>query len=206
MKPTVELVCFDLGRVLVKLVDGWEHACECAGVASPASFKFECLLPAINAHESGQIDHAEFVARCCTLGGLKPEGVAGTFDAWIRGVYDGVGELIDEVRSRGVKTACLSNTSDRHWQRFLNDEEYAALRKLDHLFASHLVGVMKPKEAIFRYVEREVGVLPGGILFFDDAAGNVEGARKAGWQVELIDQTRDPIEQMRGHLKSRGVL
>ncbi len=44
------------------------------------------------------------------------------------------------------------------------------------------VGVIKPDAAIYRLHAEKFGLEPAATLFIDDSAGNVDGARAAGWQ------------------------
>jgi len=141
-------------------------------------------------------------------------------DAWTMEEYPGWGVLIEELRERGLRTACLSNTVAGHWRRLVNiDEsggagkardasvaEYPSILLLDEHYASHLLGVAKPSEAIFRAFERGVGLSGAEILFFDDLIENVEGARAVGWHAEQIDHTGSPADQAREILEEYGLL
>jgi len=107
-----------------------------------------------------------------------------------------------------VRTACLSNTNERHWDT-VNDAgsaHHVPLHTLDHLFASHLIGQRKPDGAIYEHVERAVGVPGGAILFFDDTEANVDAALRRGWHAVRIDPAEAPVQQMRRHLRHHRVL
>jgi len=70
---------------------------------------------------------------------------------------------------------------------------------LDPMFWSAQLGGTKASDAAFAAVEARLGVLPGAILFIDDSAGNVERARRRGWDAirySGIDRlTRDLAER-----------
>jgi 2-haloacid dehalogenase len=53
---------------------------------------------------------------------------------------------------------------------------------LEPMFWSAELGVTKSSDAAFAKVERRLGVEPEAILLIDDAAGNIERARRRGWQ------------------------
>ena len=58
------------------------------------------------------------------------------------------------------------------------------------------MGLRKPERASFDYFAREIGVPAARILFFDDTAANVEGARAAGLaavHVKGPDDVRDAV-------------
>src|SRR5688500_12382068 len=136
----VRLVCFDLGGVLVRIARNWVDACERAGVSlatdDPAAWgKHQQLLLR---YETGELDESGYLRELpdC-LPGVSVESVNRAFDAWLLGLYPGADELIAELKRRGIRTACLSNTNERHWRTIIRtDPQYAALAKLDHLFAS----------------------------------------------------------------------
>lgn len=208
---TIELVCFDLGGVLVRLVRGWEHAVEVAGIAMPEQTMLEEgwgrhheLMTKL---EVGQIDEGEYEQG---LPGCFPGLACGdflkAFDAWLLGVYPGVGEMVRDLRAAGRRTAVLSNTNARHWRVVLEDPAYRDLHEMDWLLASHLIGCRKPEVEAYRRVEGETGTAGDRILFFDDKAENVEAARVAGWHAEVIDPTREGVGQVREQLRRYHVL
>ncbi|HTX51750.1 MAG TPA: hypothetical protein VMU37_00690 [Caulobacteraceae bacterium] len=52
---------------------------------------------------------------------------------------------------------------------------------LDPMFWSSELGATKASDSAFAAVEARLGVAPGAILFVDDGVGNVERARRRGW-------------------------
>lgn len=231
----IKLVCFDLGRVLVRIADDWRHACEIAGVAWPdvtadptAPLR---LHEIVCASEVGKMDIDEFTQRAGTIFGMSPEHVRKLCDHYLIEPYPGGEELIDELNARGIATACLTNTNANHWRIMLDESERAhlPLRKMTYQFASHLVGHRKPDAGIFEYAERESGLRDEQIAFFDDVLENIDAARARGWRAHQVihhrplttrggsppigadvgpraDVEHDPIAQVRGQLKQWGML
>ena len=210
----IQLVCFDIGRVLLRICDDWPHACRVAGVTVPARLaeRSKATPPAASAlihrYDTGEIDLETFAREIAPLSGLTPRDVVRLQEHYLLGAYAGVAELIDKLGRAGLRTACLSNTSDLHW-RMMHDRRsphYLPLERMDHCFASHLVKLRKPAEAIYAHVEKQAGVAPQSIVFFDDVEENVEGARRRGWRGCRIDpQPDDPLPQVREFLTSLGV-
>ena len=210
----VRLVVFDLGRVLIRICDGWRHACEIAGVAVPAGAgEFDeatkrRVEDIVGRLDSGACDLDTFAREygpCC---GLAPADVVQIQQVYLRGPYPGAVELLEELSAAGVQTACLSNTHGVHWQQMLDpsDANYLPLERLTHRFASHLVGMRKPSAEIYEHVEQTTRVPPGSIWFFDDLEANVTAARQRGWRAHLIRIDADPIAQARHHLREAAVL
>ncbi len=209
----MQLVVFDLGRVLVRICDGWRHACEIAGIAVPdGAGDFDDATKRrvdeiVGELDSGACDLESFArdyAPCC---GVQPADILRVQQVYLRGAYPGAAELIDDVNAAGVQTACLSNTHDLHWRMMLNpsDASHLPLDRMTHRFASHLVGMRKPFDPIYEHVERTTQVSPGAICFFDDLEANVAAACRRGWQGHAIRLDADPIAQVRDHLRAAGV-
>lgn len=205
------LVCFDLGRVLIRICDNWQHGCRMAGVPVPGELdagRRAALHEAVCRNEVGEIDVMGFAQLAAPVLGLAVEQVVAISNAYLLGPYAGVSELLDELLESGVETACLSNINDNHW-RILNDPagpHAEVMRRLRHPFGSHLLGVRKPSDACYACVERQTGIPGAQILFFDDLEENVAAARQRGWRGNRIDPAHDPVAQMRDHLRRYGLL
>lgn len=203
----IELVVFDLGRVLVRICDDWFHACSCAGLdVSRDSIRPE-TLPRLRElaeqAEVGRLGIAEFAERASPLIGISPRQFRLMSEAFILGPYPGAVDIVSELTQSGIATACLTNTNDDHWALLSRNghQAYFPLDRLKHQFASHLVRARKPMAAIYEHVERETKVSGDRILFFDDVLENVEAARKRGWHAQRIDPAlSDPIAQIRSAL------
>jgi FMN phosphatase YigB (HAD superfamily) len=210
----VELVVFDLGRVLIRLCDDWRHACKEAGVTLPetcpdlSADDQARLAQATARYDSGQIDLHGYAREVCAFRGLRPDDIVAMNRVFLRGPYPGAIGLLDELHEAGVATACLSNTSEPHWGMMLDPggPNYLPLERMTHRFASHLIGATKPHDAIYEHAERTARVPPGSIVFFDDLEANVAAALRRGWRGHVIRTDSDPIAQARAHLSAHGVL
>ena len=203
------LVIFDLGRVLIRICDGWAHACEVAGVRAPRLDLplEEKLVAASHAHERGEVSNDRFFETTAALVGLEPAEVERVATQWLRGPMPEIEPLIDDVLASGVQTACLSNTNALHWG-MMNGRgpNGLPLHKLHHRFASHELGVMKPDTAIYEAVETATGVTPNRIVFFDDHPPNIAAAARRGWHAHRITPDRRSADQMREHLAQHRIL
>jgi putative hydrolase of the HAD superfamily len=211
MQSEIRLIVFDLGRVLVRICDGWQHACDMAGLPHrmpPREKLFTGPLhEALCDMETGRMDTAEFCRRAARYLGIAPADIQKILDIYLIEAYPGAGELLDELNETGLVTACLSNTNHEHWLQMFDPSDRAALpmHRIRHHFASHLLGLRKPDEAIYAHVERQTGFVPAQIVFFDDMLENVQGAQRRGWKAHQIARERDPIGQIRSHLSAYSV-
>ena len=210
---SIKLIIFDLGGVLIRLCGGWRNACRSAGVPYPAAIDDQAVASAVKGamieHEHGRIDDDQWTSRIAELTRLTRPQVQAVSCAWLASAYDGVEELVERIVPTGVKTACLSNTNAHHWT-MMTGNGYAGpnrlpLDRLDYRFASHLLGAMKPDEAIYIHVERTIRIVPEHILFFDDCPHNCAAAADRGWCAHQIDPAQNTVAQMTQRLTQLGV-
>jgi FMN phosphatase YigB (HAD superfamily) len=207
----IRLVVFDLGRVLVRICDNWQHAAQVAQLPSPLPKLDEKLRANLREHvfasERGEMSLDDFCHRAGSVFGVDPKHVESMSRGYLLGMFPGVGKLLNDLIDAGCATACLSNTNDNHWRMmFESNGEYAELSFLQHRFASHLIGARKPDAKIYDHVEQASGFSGGQIVFFDDLPENIAAARQHGWHAEQILPDGEPVAQMRGHLNRLGLL
>ena len=113
-------------------------------------------------------------------------------------------DAVREVRSRGIRTAIVTNNV-----REYGDSWRSAL-PLDELFdtvvdSSH-EGVRKPNPAIFAIALERLGVHdPTTAVFLDDFEGNVEAARALGMHgIVVEDDPRGAIDELTRLLAAHG--
>jgi FMN phosphatase YigB (HAD superfamily) len=210
------VVCFDLGGVLVRICRSFAEACERADLplrdanwlASAAAL--QARRQVVLDYQCGALSSVEYFERLReALEGRYDAGeLEMLHDAWLIEEYVGAGKLIEALASTsGITAVCLSNTNERHWEALLAPEKpaYPSVLALHQRFASHLMRANKPEPKVFGALQRALDVDASRILFFDDTDVNVEGARLAGWQAELVDPQGDTVAQMRHYLAVRGL-
>jgi HAD superfamily hydrolase (TIGR01509 family) len=210
----IQLIVFDLGGVLVRIARSWQEVFTRAGLedcfeAFDDSQAAEAKMqPAKDLYETGQISDAAMLEHVWARAKHCSQAqISAVLDAWLVEPYAGIEGLLEHVIGSGVKTACLSNTNERHWHTMMHtDARYAPLRCLDYRIASHLIAVAKPNPGAFEAAEHQTGIDAESIVFFDDDESNCQAARGRGWDVLQIDYTADTTAQITGHLRRLGVL
>lgn len=211
MPTDIQLICFDLGGVLIRLCDGWDHACQRAGVTPDKPITDDAIarvIPLVHREEVGALEHGQFFELAAPHLGLSPQDTKAMSDAWLCGAFPGIDTLIDAIKTAGHTTACLSNTNDNHWQ-VMTDPSHPnglPLHKLDHRFASQLIRHRKPNPSIYQHVEHTTGIPGKSILFFDDSLENIQAANAQGWHTCHVTDPDDPASQMTSHLKGLNLL
>ncbi len=219
-RPSIRLVCFDLGGVVVRICRTWGEACAAAGLPvhpvldRPGDLTLRRELSA--RHQSGAMESSEFFERLARITGdvYTPGEVALIHDAWLLHEYPGIDAVVDGLLAiPGVETGILSNTNEPHWARLMGHTppsrpEFRTPARLRHRHASHLLRHAKPAPTIYAEFTRRTGYAdrPGEILFFDDLEENIGAARAAGWRAERIDPDADPAAQIRRWLGAYGVV
>jgi putative hydrolase of the HAD superfamily len=102
-------------------------------------------------------------------------------------------------RARGIFVGLISNLP-LEWKA-----GFAAFADFDELFDDVVlscdVGARKPDPAIFRVAQARSGVDPQCTVLADDLAGNVTGARRAGWLGVLVDGSRNAVTDVEAVLR-----
>lgn len=207
---SVQLVCFDVGGVLLRICRSWDEGCDAAGIdirherahLRAVRSQWHAL---VEAHQTGLLELNAYARQVSALldGLYSPDEIESIHHAWLIAEYDGVGDVIDMINAAGIRTAALSNTNDAHWSRM---PEYPVMSRLHALYASHELGLHKPDEAIYRAIELRSGHSGGRVLFFDDLEDNVSAAQAVGWRAVLIDPHSCTATQIRAALHHQRVL
>lgn len=194
-----EVVVFDLGGVLVRL-GGVPVLRRMLGVEDEGEiWRVWLESPWVRRYERGRCSTAEFARGMIAEHGLalSPEDFLAVFRDFPLGLYDGAAEL---VASLCVRTACFSNTNELHWS--FERDSWGLGGLFHHTFVSHEMGLVKPDRDAFDYVVAALGCAPERILFLDDNAINVAGAREVGMDAHRADG----VDEARGILAARGLL
>ena len=179
---TTEALLFDLGRVVIDI--DFDKALACwAGHAGcePAHLVDRFARDDIyQRHETGTIDDAEFFAGLRSSLGIDLSD-AQFLEGWnaiFAGEMPGIGSLLTRAGAQ-VPLYALSNTNNAHVEYFPGI--YAGvLGHFREMFLSSSIGLRKPDAAAYDHVVQAIGVPAERIVFFDDLAENVDGARARG--------------------------
>jgi len=179
---SADVLLFDLGRVVLdidfnKVVSTWAaHAgCEPAHLVGRFSPN-----DAWRRHERGEISDAEFFE------GLRKSLGIGISDAEFLEGWNAIftGEMPDiatQLARAGqiLPLYAFSNTNGAHVTHF--SHAYAdVLGHFREIFLSSSIGLRKPEAEAYDHVVKAIGVPASRIVFFDDSAENIAGARDRG--------------------------
>lgn len=177
-----DALLFDLGRVVLdvdfnRTLHCWASHARCEPQDLAARFARDQLY---QRHEKGEISDALFFAGLrISLGiDLSDEQFLEGWNAIFAGEMPGIKPLLARAAEH-LPLYAFSNTNRPHVEYFSG--KYAdVLGHFREIYLSSSIGLRKPDAQAYDHVVKAVGVSARRIVFFDDLAENVEGARKVG--------------------------
>ena len=179
---SVDVLLFDLGRVVLDInfdsvMATWAGHAGC----TPADLASRFVVnDSFKHHETGRIDDAAFFADLRQSLGIELSD-AQFLEGWnaiFAGEMPGVAPLLAGAAQR-LPLYAFSNTNPAHVAHF--SQAYAdVLGHFRKIFLSSSIGLRKPDAEAYDHVVKAIGVPASRILFFDDSAANIEGARARG--------------------------
>jgi len=196
---SADALLFDLGRVVIDIDFSRAIACWAghAGCQPEAIVARYVRDEAYRMHEVGKIsDEAYFDSLRGSLGiAISDAQFLEGWNAIFAGAMPDIAELLPRA-ARHMPIYAFSNTNRPHVDYF--SKEYAGL--LGHfreLYLSSSIGLRKPDAEAFDHVVAAMGVSASRIVFFDDLAENVEGARARGLTAVHVTSPRDVGEALK---------
>ncbi|WP_298240904.1 HAD family phosphatase [uncultured Bradyrhizobium sp.] len=190
---SADALLFDLGRVVLdidfsKAIACWAGHAGCEPQSIVARYVRD---EAYRLHEVGKLSDEEYFASLrSSLGiGISDAQFLEGWNAIFAGEMPDIAELLPRA-ARQMPLYAFSNTNRPHVDYF--SREYADL--LGHfrkLYLSSSIGLRKPDAEAFDHVVAEIGVPAERIVFFDDLAENIEGARARGLMAVHVTTPRD---------------
>jgi putative hydrolase of the HAD superfamily len=193
-----DALLFDLGRVVLdidfdKAIACWAgHAgCEPSDIA-----KRFVRAEAYRHHEIGRIsDAAYFESLRAALGiTLSDAQFLEGWNAIFAGEMPDIAGHLARAAER-VPLYAFSNTNNAHVEHF--SVKYAGvLGHFREIFLSSSIGLRKPDAKAYDYVVKAIGVPAGRIVFFDDSAENIEGAKARGLTAVHVTSPEDVADAL----------
>jgi FMN phosphatase YigB (HAD superfamily) len=191
-----QALLFDLGGVLIDIdfqraFREWQSMSTLSLDEIAKTFKVDAPY---ERHERGEITASEYFDHLCSTLSLAKDHAR--IRAGWNSIYIGeIAETMALLRAARKELPChaFTNTNATH-QAAWAARFPAVVNSLDRIFASHEIGYRKPERRAFEHIARELGVPIGSLLFFDDLAENVEGARAAGLQAVHV-RTPDDVRR-----------
>jgi FMN phosphatase YigB (HAD superfamily) len=181
-------VLFDADGVLQDIPGGWYAAMEPYLGDRAREFLHQTWrdeLPML----AGQGDYLPLLAATLSEYGVRTPVEVVFQDVWHRLVRSEESfAIVEELRRNGYGVHLGTNQERHRGGHMRKTLGYDGL--FDVSCYSYDLGVAKPDPAFFTEAARRIAAEPTAILFIDDNAANVEGARSAGFAAEQWDLTQ----------------
>src|SRR5215470_3181591 len=193
-----DALLFDLGRVVLKIdfskaLACWARHAGCDPSDIAARFVRD---ESYKHHEIGSIsDEAYFDSLRRGLGiTINDAQFLEGWNAIFAGEMDGIAPLL-ACAAKHLPLYVYSNTNRAHVAHF-TQLHAETLKPFRELYYSSSIGHRKPDAAGFDYVVGAIGVPASRIVFFDDLAENIEGARARGLKAVHVKTSRDVADAL----------
>lgn len=186
LPDSADALLFDLGRVVLdidfnKVMANWAaHAgCEPAQLVGRSNGAWRSD-DAFHRHERGEISDAEFFESLRSSLGLAISD-AQFLEGWnaiFTGEMPGIAASLARAGQK-LPLYAFSNTNGAHVAHF--SHAYAGvLGHFREIYLSSSIGLRKPEAEAYDHVIKAIGMPASRIVFFDDSADNIAGARARG--------------------------
>ena len=190
---SADVLLFDLGRVVLdisfdRVMACWAGHAGCTAADLTTRFVVD---DSFKHHEIGRIDDTAFFASLRqSLGiGITDAQFLEGWNSIFTGEMPGIAPLLASA-ARRMPLYAFSNTNPAHVAHF--SHAYAeVLSHFREVFLSSSIGLRKPDAEAYDHVVKAIGVPASRILFFDDSAANIEGARARGLSAIHVTSTDD---------------
>jgi FMN phosphatase YigB (HAD superfamily) len=195
---SADALLFDLGRVVLdvdfkKTLACWAGHAGCEPADLAGRFSRDEFY---QRHEKGELSDAEFFQALRTVLGIAISD-AQFLEGWnaiFSGEMPGIAPLLARA-AKSVPLYAFSNTNAAHVDHF-SAAYPGVLGYFRELFLSSAIRLRKPDAEAYDHVVKAIGAPAERIVFFDDLAENIEGARARGLTAVHVTSSADVAEAM----------
>jgi putative hydrolase of the HAD superfamily len=190
---SADVLLFDLGRVVLdvdfaRVMHVWAGHAGCQPADLAARFIVD---DSFKHHEIGKIDDTAFFQNLRHSLGISISD-AQFLEGWnaiFAGEMPGIAPMLARAAAR-MPLYAFSNTNPPHVMHFT--KAYAdVLGHFREIYLSSSIGLRKPELEAYQHVVNAIGVPASRIVFFDDSADNIAGARAYGLTAVHVRSSED---------------
>ena len=196
---SADALLFDLGRVVLdidfnKALACWAGHAGCEPADLAARFVRRRDATSITRSARSTMPSSSQSLRASLGIGISDAQFLEGWNAIFAGEMPGIAPLLARAAKR-MPLYAFSNTNRAHVEYF--SKAYAdVLGHFREMFLSSTIGLRKPDAAAYDHVVKAIGVPASRIVFFDDLAENIEGARARGLAAVHVTSPDDVAEAL----------
>jgi putative hydrolase of the HAD superfamily len=194
----IRALLFDLGGVVIdfdfnRVFRRWAEISGRRFEHIRSRFQFDHCFEAFERGEIGAVQYFDALRR--TLGiDISDQAFE---EGWNRVYIGEIPGMADVLRHASKKLPLYALTNSNRIHKAFWSRRYApTLRLFRQVFNSSDLGARKPEPEIFRIVADAMGLEPGAMVFYDDFAENIAGARQAGFHAVHVTSTADVVDSL----------
>lgn len=169
----IKLFIFDMGGVVARDFDILPEAAARLGLSEEAMLDY--IREDIEGLMNGSVSSVEFWKRFTDRSAVVVDGNP-LIDLFNPRLDNATISLILGIK-KFCPAVCGTNTIAEHYNHHKGRGDYAVF---DRVYASHLMGIAKPRSEFFQWILDKESVSPEEVVFCDDMDVNVESARALG--------------------------
>jgi putative hydrolase of the HAD superfamily len=195
---SADALLFDLGRVVLDIDFKRATACWARhGKSTPEEMTERFRSDeALRQYESGKLGDAAYFAGLRKMLGVDITD-AQLLEGWnaiFIGEMPGIAPLLARA-AKHLPLYALSNTNPPHIAHF-SKIHADVLGHFRQLYLSSSIGLLKPDAAAYDHVVKAIGAPASRVVFFDDLADNIAGARAYGLTAVHVKSSEDVAQAL----------
>ena len=113
---------------------------------------------------------------------------------WELQPYPEVSSILKNLKTKGIKTAILSNGSPEMLSSAVKSSNLSGV--VDEVISVETVKIFKPSSVVYEQVENVIGCSKSKVLFVSSNGWDIAGAAGFGFETAWVNRSKDPIDRL----------
>ena len=113
---------------------------------------------------------------------------------WELQPYPEVSPMLKKLKTKGIKTAILSNGSPEMLSSAVKSSNLFGV--FDEIISVEKVKIFKPSSVVYEQVENVIGCSKSKVLFVSSNGWDIAGAAGFGFETAWVNRSKDPIDRL----------
>ncbi len=113
---------------------------------------------------------------------------------WELQPYPEVSSMLKKLKTKGIKTAILSNGSPEMLSSAVNSSNLSDL--IDEIISVEKVKIFKPSSLVYEQIENVIECSKSEVLFVSSNGWDIAGAAGFGFETAWVNRSKEPIDQL----------